>query len=107
MSVRRTKIPVSVSAAQARSNLGQIIRRASGKKKERFLIELRGEPKVVVMGLEDYLDTIAPMPPVLAEMHAISKANGTDKMTMDEIDAEIAAYREEQRMAHAGSVDPS
>jgi hypothetical protein len=104
MSNRRTKIPVSVGAAKARSNFGQIIRRASGKKKERFLIGLRGEPKVIVMGLEDYLSTIAPEQALMAEFHAISKVNGTDKLTMDEIDTEIAAYREEQRVEHAGSV---
>jgi hypothetical protein len=32
----------------------------------------------------------------MAEFHAISKANGNYTMTMDEIDAEIAAYRAEQ-----------
>jgi prevent-host-death family protein len=104
MSNRRTKIPVSVGAAKARSNLGQIIRRASGKKQERFVIGLRGEPKVVVMGHEDYLSTIAPEQALMAEFHAISKANGTDELTMEEIDAEIAAYREEQRAQNAESV---
>jgi hypothetical protein len=98
------QIPVSLSAAQARSKLGQMIRRASGKNPERFVIGLRGGPKVIVMGLEDYLDTIAPPNPLLAEMHAISIANGTDKMTMDEIDAEIAACRAEQRALDAESV---
>ncbi|MGA3071265.1 MAG: type II toxin-antitoxin system Phd/YefM family antitoxin [Terracidiphilus sp.] len=104
MGKTQTKIPVSISAAQARSNLGQIIRRASGKNPERFVIGLRGEPKVIVMGLEDYLDTIAPEHPVMAEIRAISKANGTDKLTMDDIDAEIAAYRAEQRALDADSV---
>jgi hypothetical protein len=104
MSNKRVQIPVSVSSAQARSNFGQIIRRASGKNSERFLIGLRGEPKVIVMGVEDYLSTIAPEQTLMAEMHAISKANGTDKMTMEEIDAEIAACRAEQRALDADSV---
>jgi prevent-host-death family protein len=91
-----TQIPRSITAAEARSNLGQIIRRASGKKKERFVIGLRGGPKAILMGLEDYLDSIAPLNPLMAEMHAISIANGTDKMPMEEIDAEIAACRAEQ-----------
>jgi hypothetical protein len=56
------------------------------------------------MGMEDYLDTVAPIDPVLAEFHAIARANGTDKMTMDEIDAEIAAYRAEQRASNVRSV---
>ncbi len=102
----RTQIPVKVSAAQARANLGQIIRRASGKNPERFLIGRRGGPKVIVMGLEDYLDTVAPIPvnPLMAEIHAYSVANGGDKITMEEIDAEIASYRAEQRALDADTV---
>ncbi|MGA3371301.1 MAG: hypothetical protein ABSC48_06015 [Terracidiphilus sp.] len=99
-----TQIPVSLSAAQARSKLGQIIRRASGKNPERFVIGLRGGPKVIVMGLEDYLDTIAPPNPLMAEIHAYSIAHGGDKITMEEIDAEIAACRAEQRALDAESV---
>jgi hypothetical protein len=99
-----TQIPRSITAAQARSKLGLIIRRASGKNPERFVIGLRGGPKAILMGLEDYLDTIAPAPDILAKMHAISIANGTDQMTMDEIDAEIAACRAEQSALDADSV---
>ncbi|MGA3264248.1 MAG: hypothetical protein ABSC47_09410 [Terracidiphilus sp.] len=55
MAKAQKKIPVSITAAQARSNLGQIIRRASGKNPERFVIGLRGGSKAIVMGLEDYL----------------------------------------------------
>ena len=99
-----TQIPRSISAAQARSKLGQIIRRASGKNPERFVIGLRGGPKAILMGLEDYLDTIAPANPLMAEIHAFSVANGGDKITMDEIDAEIAACRAEQRALDAESV---
>jgi prevent-host-death family protein len=104
MSNKSAQIPISIGLAQARSNLGQIVRRASAKNPERFLIGLRGEPKVIVMGIEDYLASLAPKPKILAEMHAISIANGTDKLTMAEIDAEIAAYREEQRRLDANSV---
>lgn len=99
-----TQIPRSITAAQARSKLGQIIRRASGKNPERFVIGLRGGPKAILMGLEDYLDTIAPANPLMAEIHAFSIANGGDKITMEEIDAEIAACRAEQRALDAESV---
>jgi hypothetical protein len=99
-----TQIPRSITAAQARSKLGQIIRRASGKNPERFVIGLRGGPKAILMGLEDYLDTIAPANPLMAEIHAFSVANGGDKITMDEIDAEIAACRAEQSALDAESV---
>jgi len=99
-----TQIPRSIGAAQARSSFGQIIRRASGENPERFVVGLRGEPEVIVMGIEDYLSTTAPESPLMAEFHAISKANGSDKMTMEEIDAEIAAYRAEQRALDADPV---
>jgi hypothetical protein len=74
-----TQIPRSITAAEARSNLGQIIRRASGKNPERFVIGLRGGPKAILMGLEDYLDTIAPPNiPLMAEnSRHIRIANGT------------------------------
>ena len=40
---------------------------------------------------------------VFKEMQEQSVINGTDKMTMDEIDAEIAAYRREKREKNAAS----
>jgi hypothetical protein len=104
MAKAQSVVPVSITAAEARSKLGQIIRRASGKNPERFVIGLRGGPKAIVMGLEDYLETIAPVNPLMAEIHAYSIANGGDKITMDEIDAEIAAYRKEQRTLDHDSV---
>jgi len=57
-----------------------------------------------VLGLEDYLDLTSQKPSFLAAMHAISVINGTDTMTMDEIDAEIAAYRAEQKALDAESI---
>jgi len=104
MSNKREQVPLAVTAAEVRANLGRIIRRASGKNPARFIIGLRGGPKAILMGLEDYLDSIAPAPAFLAEMHAISVANGTDKMTMEEIDAEIAACAAERRALDAEPV---
>jgi len=43
------------------------------------------------------LSSIPPAPKWLKEMWEISKKNGTDKMTMDEIDAIIAEVRAERR----------
>jgi hypothetical protein len=60
---------------------------------DRFRVGVDGEPAVVVLGLEDDLDLIAPEHPLIAEIRAHSVAHGGDKITMDEIDAEIAAYR--------------
>ncbi len=89
-------MPKSISAVSARTQFGEIMRRASGKDRERFVVGHRGEPRVVIMGIDDFLNTIAPEPEVLAAIRADSVKNGTDKLTMAEIDREIAAYRQER-----------
>ena len=45
------------------------------------------------MGIDDYIDTVAPAPDWLKNAWAESKKNGTDKLTMREIDAIIAEDR--------------
>lgn len=81
-----------VSALTARTQLGQILRRAT-RNNERFVVDRRGEPSVVIMSIKDYVDTIAPAPKWLADMQAASKRRGTDKLTMRQIDAGIAKAR--------------
>ncbi len=68
-----------ISALAARSQFGQILRRAR-QNRERFLMDSRGEPQVVSMGIQDYLDTFAPAPEALRK-----------------IDAEVAATRRARR----------
>jgi prevent-host-death family protein len=62
-------------------------------KNERFIIGRRGQPQAVVMSIEDYIDTVAPAPDWLKSAWAESKKNGTDKLTMREINAIIAEDR--------------
>ena len=45
------------------------------------------------MGIDDYIDTVAPAPDWLKSAWATSQKNGTDKLTMREIDREIAEVR--------------
>ena len=85
-----------VSALTARTQLGQIIKRAS-EKNERFVIGRRGEPHAIIMGIDDFIRTIAPPPKWLDEIRAEAKRKGLDKLSMRDIDREIAAYRREQR----------
>jgi hypothetical protein len=89
-------MPISISALSARSQFGQIMRRASGNKRERFVVGPRGEPTVVIMGIEDFLTTIAPEPEVLARIRAASRKNGTSSLSTAAIDREIAAHRREK-----------
>jgi prevent-host-death family protein len=81
-----------ISALTARTQFGQILRRAT-KNNERFVVDRRGEPSVVIMSIKDYVDTIAPAPQWLKDMQASAKRRGTNKLTMRQIDAEIAKVR--------------
>jgi prevent-host-death family protein len=92
-----TQAPVHkvVSALAARTQFGQIMRRAR-KEQVRFIVDRRGEPQVVIMGIKDFLKTIAPESKVMAAIRGRSRKNGKDKLSMRDIDREIRAYRREQ-----------
>ena len=64
---------------------------------ERFLVERNGKPTVVIMSVTDFVKTIAPAPNWLKEIQDDAKHAGLDGLTMDDIDAEIAAARRERR----------
>ena len=85
-----------VSALTARTQLGQIIKRTS-KNNERFVVEHRGEPIVIIMSVKDYINTIAPTPDWLKDIGSEAKRKGLNKVSMRQIDAEIAAARRERR----------
>jgi prevent-host-death family protein len=81
-----------VSAAEARTQFGQLLRRVKDNK-ERFVIDRRGEPQAVIMSLDDYVDEIAPEPDWLRKIGEASRRRGTDKLPMRAINMEIAAGR--------------
>ncbi len=89
-----------VSALTARTQFGQIIKRAS-QKNERFVVDRRGQPSVIIMSIMDYIDTVAPAPDWLKQIGAEAKSRGLNKLTMRQIDAEIAAARKERRQKAA------
>jgi len=84
-----------VSALTARTQFGQILRRA-GQNKERFVVGKRGEPQVVIMGIEEYLRNFAKPLPVVEEIRREAKAKGLDRITMREINREIKRHRRER-----------
>ncbi len=93
-----------VSALTARTQFGQIIKRAT-QKNERFVVDRRGEPSVVIMSIKDYIQTFAPPPEELRAMQATAKRNKTDKLTPRQIDRIVATVRKEQK-ASAGKHRP-
>ena len=85
-----------ISALTARTQLGQIMNRAVDHN-ERFLVERNGEPAVLILSIADYVKTFAPPPDWLEKSWNTAKRRGLDKLSMNDIDAEIAAYRREKR----------
>jgi prevent-host-death family protein len=86
-----------ISALAARTQLGQIMRRARTEQ-TRFLVDRRGEPQVVIMGIKDFLRTIAPEKKVLAAIRATARKKGKHELSAREIDREIHSYRRERSL---------
>lgn len=67
------------------------------------MVERNGEPAVLIMSVTDFVRTLAPAPDWLKDLQAHAERKGLDKLTMDDIDAEIAASRRERReQRHSG-----
>src|SRR5271170_1097316 len=95
-------VPIVVSALAARTQFGQIMRRAS-QQQERFVVDKRGEPQVVIMGVRDFLKAVAPEPSIMAAIRSEATRNKKSTLTMRQIDREIAAFRRERRLSNVTS----
>jgi len=95
--------PKAAPALTTRANLGQILRWVKDGN-GRFLIKRRGQPEAIVMSIEEYVNLVAPAPEWLKECWKSAEKAGLDKMTMKEIDAEIAEVRREHREREKASV---
>ena len=82
----------SVPAFIARTQFGQILERAS-RNRDRFLVTRNGEVKAVILGIEDFLQAVVKTPKSLAALQRQARHRGTEKLTLEEIEAEIAAVR--------------
>jgi len=89
-----------VSALTARTQFGQIIKRAN-QRNERFVVGRRGEPSVVIMSVKDYMRTFAPAPQELRAMQATAKRTGANKLSPGQIDKIVAAVRKGQKPSPA------
>ena len=79
-----------IDAHIARTQFGQIMDLAT-KNNERFIVDRRGEPAVVIMSVQDFIRTVAPPPDWLEKAWTGAKRRGLDALTPVEIDIEIQA----------------
>ena len=79
-----------IDAHIARTQFGQIMDLAT-KNNERFIVDRRGEPAVVIMSVQDFIHTAAPPPDWLDKAWTGAKQRGPDKLAPAEIDVEIHA----------------
>jgi len=56
-----------------------------------------GEATAVILGVDDFLQAIAPTPEALATLHAQARRSGASRLSLEDIEAEIAAARAEHR----------
>ena len=89
---RDIKVTKEISALIARTQLGQILERVK-KNQDRFLISKKGVATAVILSVEDYLKNIVKQPEILATIQLSAQKAGLDKMTDEEIEAEITSYR--------------
>jgi len=85
-----------ISALTARTRFGQILARVA-RKNERFVVDRRGRPQAIIMGINDYIDTFAPTPDWLKAIGQEARRKDLNKLTMRQIDAEITAARRDRR----------
>jgi prevent-host-death family protein len=92
-----------IDAHIARTQFGQIMDLAT-KNDERFIVDRRGEPAVVIMSVRDFIRMAAPPPDWLQKAWSGAKRRGLDALTPADIDVEIAAHRRGKKDAAAPSV---
>ena len=70
-----------IDAHVARTQFGQIMDLAI-KNNERFIVDRRGEPAVVIMSVQDFIRTAAPPPDWLQKAWTGARRRGLDAMTL-------------------------
>ena len=76
-----------IDAHLARTQLGQIMDLAV-KNQERFIVDRRGEPAVVIMSVQDFIRTAAPPLDWLTKAWTGARRRGLETVTLDEINAD-------------------
>lgn len=65
----------------------------------RFLVTVKGKPRAVLMGVEDYVQRVLGEKPdaLLVSLRKDARRAGTDRLTMRDIDREIRTVRNAKR----------
>jgi prevent-host-death family protein len=82
----------SIDALTARTQFGRIMKKAN-KGNTRFLVNRRGKPTVVILGVADYMEHFIKKPTFLVDIQEQAVRAGLDTMTDQEINDEIKAAR--------------
>lgn len=85
-----------ISALEARTNFGRLLRRVEGEGKS-LVIEKRGTPRAVLLSLQDYVRLAVPEPEILTIIGRNSQRRGTDKLTPRQIRKIIEKARRSRR----------
>ena len=88
----------TIPALVARKEFGKILKRVKGNK-ERFVVSRKGEAAAVILGYEDFVRSILKIkePATLRKIRKEARRSGVSKLSLEDINAEIRAAREEQR----------
>ena len=88
----------TIPALVARNEFGAILKRVKGNK-ERFVVSRKGEAAAVILGYEDFVRSVLKIkePVILRTIRKRARRSGVSKLSLEEINAEIRAAREERR----------
>jgi prevent-host-death family protein len=89
-----------ISALTARSRMGALLDQVSLEHRS-FVIEKRGQPKAVLLGIEDYIRLAAPEPEILKALGEASIRRGTSRLSTRRIESIIQQTRASRKHAAA------
>jgi prevent-host-death family protein len=81
-----------IDALTARTRFGELMDEVDADQ-VRFVVSRRGKAKIVILSVRDYLQNVTKQPELLTKIQLSAQEAGLDKITDEEIDAEVAAHR--------------
>ncbi len=87
---------IVVSLLSARTNFGKLLERVDGERRS-LLIEKRGTPRAVLLSIRDYVKLAAPEPEVLRIIGEDAERNGTNTLSLRQLDQVIKTTRTQKK----------